>query len=280
MLKFVLYRKELEILRIAKDNIIKTAADNDIPQGFGASIQELFFESNTNLRADFLELIPVNRLEKTRILLSFLMSINSTGGNVISSLYGGSKTINAAVNEITELEKLIAEETKKRMNFSVFYSWQSDSEQKYNRNFIEDCLEKAIKNINNSSSDGLMLSVDKDTRGVPGSPDIVNAILQKIDRAVCFVADVTPICIINEKGISNPNVMFELGYTLSSLEADRIILLCNTAESNLRSLPFDLGLKRVMTYKYNQNTSDEEKKICKENLIRSLTKAINDIVVR
>ena len=30
----------------------------------------------------------------------------------------------------------------------IFYSWQSDLPSKYNRNFIKDCLERAIKKIN------------------------------------------------------------------------------------------------------------------------------------
>lgn len=273
MLNFSLYRKELGILEIAKDQIGK----NDCSNGFAASVQELFFESLTNLRPEFLEIIPVEKLESVRILLSFLTSIRSWGGGTITSDIAGTKTVTQVLTEIIELEKLIREEVNKKFHYNVFYSWQADSTQKYNRNFIEECLESAIKRVNQSNTSDPSLSLDKDTRNIPGSPDIVTTILQKIDRSVCFVADVSPVCKLHssDKCIPNPNVMFELGYAFSSLNYERIILICNTAYCAIKDLPFDLGLKRVMAYKYDDQTSDEEKKACKARLIEDLQRAIS-----
>ena len=93
-----------------------------------------------------------------------------------------------------------------------------------------------------------------------------------------FVADVTAICKINkDKFLSNPNVMFELGYAFSTLSEERVILICNTAICDTKFLPFDLGLKRMICYNYSKNTSDEEKKALTENFVKRLIDAIKTI---
>ncbi|SDB97033.1 hypothetical protein SAMN04487864_101206 [Succiniclasticum ruminis] len=278
MANFSLYRKELEILELTKVFFIK----GDFFSIHSAAIQELFFESQTNLRRDFLEIVPVSKLEQTKQLLMFLTAIASTmkHGNEykITSHHGITKSQQQVINEIEVLEELITKESNKRFNYTVFYSWESDLENKYNRNFIEKCLENAVKRVNTKIQNGPFIKVDKDTRGITGSPDIITTILQKIDHSVCFVADVTSIGMIREKHVPNPNVMFELGYALSSLSFERVILICNIAKCELKDLPFDLGLKRIMTYKYEDNTSAEAKKQCKQKLIENLEQAIQEIV--
>ena len=278
MTNFALYRKEIEMLEITK-NLLK---QGEFHGGYRESIDELFYEKDHHLRTDFLDLIPVNKLEEIKELLFLLktVSASSTAGNesTISSHYGRTKKVTDAINEIEGLQELIKTECNERFHFGVFYSWQSDSNSKYNRNFIENALEKAIKEVNKQISDGPMISLDKDTRDVPGSPDITPTIMQKIDRSICFVADVTPITNVNEKQISNPNVMFELGYALSTLSYERVIIICNTSHCNLKELPFDLGLKRIMTYEYDEGTTEDEKKARKEKLVGDLTRALMAIV--
>ncbi len=46
----------------------------------------------------------------------------------------------------------------------------------------------------------------------------------------------------------NPNVLVELGYALKALGQQRIIMVMNTHFGNPEQLPFDLRLKRVLTY--------------------------------
>ena len=172
-------------------------------------------ESNNHLRQDFLDIIPVKELENVKELVAFLSNITSSGGGNIGSIYRNNRKVTDVIKDITDLQNLITSECNKRFRYCVFYSWQSDTDEKYNRIFIEDAIKKSVKNINSVIPDGPNLSLDKDTRGIPGSPDIINTILQKIDRSVCFIADITPICDFGNKKITNPNVMFELGYALS-----------------------------------------------------------------
>ena len=112
-----------------------------------------------------------------------------------------------------------------------------------NRGFIGDCLSKSIKKINNDLS--LFLTLDQDTRNIPGTPDIVDTILRKIEDSYIYVADVSVVGKIFKikKYTSNQNVMFELGYALSVLKESNVILVCNTAVAGTKELPFDIGKK-------------------------------------
>ncbi len=278
MTNFVLYRKQIEILEITK-NLYK---EGNYHGGYRESIDELFFEKDNHLRMDFLEIIPVDKLESAKELLCFLKTVNASYGNgeesTISSYFGRTKNSLVLLTEIEELQDLISKECNNRFHFGVFYSWQSDSKSKYNRNFIEAALSKSINVVNMRVCEGPFISLDKDTRNIPGSPDITPTISQKIDRSICFVADVTPIVSTQGKQIPNPNVMFELGYAISSLSYERVIIICNTAHCKLKELPFDLGLKRIISYQYDEKTNEEEKKKCKKTLEEDLVRALTAIV--
>ena len=54
----------------------------------------------------------------------------------------------------------------------------------------------------------------------------------------------------------NPNVLYELGYALSSLGDARIVLLMNVAYGAPEDLPFDLKMHRVMTYNMPEDAAD------------------------
>lgn len=135
------------------------------------------------------------------------------------------------------------------MDFTVFYSWQSDLPNATNRGFIEKALEIAAKLIRDDESIRIEPVIDRDTIGVPGAPDIAETILRKIEQSQVCVCDVS---ITNESDPSrptpNPNVLIELGYALKALGPSRIIMVMNTAFGGPELLPFDLRMKRVVTY--------------------------------
>src|SRR5947207_1690832 len=106
---------------------------------------------------------------------------------------------------------------------SVFYSWQSWTDSAANRNFIQDCLERAIKDIRKDESLTLDPVIDRDTQGVPGSADIANTIFEKIDAADVFVADVSFVHPHEvERRTPNPNVLIELGHARAKLGEERV----------------------------------------------------------
>jgi hypothetical protein len=134
------------------------------------------------------------------------------------------------------------------MQCKVFYSWQSDLPNKTNRGFIQTALENAVKRICTDDSIEVQPVIDRDTVGVPGSPDISETIFAKIDEAAVFVADVTIINQGSDRLAPNPNVLVELGYALKCHGPGQLILVMNTVHGSPESLPFDLRTRRVLRY--------------------------------
>jgi len=151
---------------------------------------------------------------------------------------------------------------------TVFYSWESDLHAKTTRNLIEGCLNKAIQQLGREDDLDIDPSLDRDTRGVSGSPVILDAILEKIDNCTAFVADVS---IINSGDPSrptpNPNVCIELGYAIKSCEWDRILPVCNEFYGSVDKLPFDIPERRVISYTLSEDPTQEEIKAAKEKLV-------------
>jgi hypothetical protein len=101
---------------------------------------------------------------------------------------------------------------------TVFFSWQIDTEKRGGRNVIEWALEKACRRISADTSveetdRDRKLKVDSNTKGVAGSPPIVDTIFRKIDGAAVFVPDLTFIGKRPDgRPTPNPNVLVEYGW--------------------------------------------------------------------
>lgn len=124
---------------------------------------------------------------------------------------------------------------------TVFWSWQSDLAPDVTRHFVEDCLKRAAKRLGATS--GFVVSVDRDTKGVGGTPNISETILSKIAAADVFVWDAS-IVSTQPRSAPNPNVLFELGFAAAALGWNRIIGVMNTEFGPPRELPFDLLHRR------------------------------------
>jgi hypothetical protein len=170
------------------------------------------------------------------------------------------------------------------MTYTVFYSWQSDTSSKDGRNFIEHALGDAIKRILADSEieeADRDLALDKDTKGVPGSPRIFETILSKIDRASALVADLTFCCTRPGGDPSpNPNVLVEYGYALKSLGENYIISVMNAAHGapSRQNMPFDLlNRKWPITYNLPDGASDSDRREARKQLSEVLEKALTNI---
>lgn len=145
------------------------------------------------------------------------------------------------------------------MKKTIFYSWQSDLPNTTNRNFIGNAISCAVKDI--KSEFVVELSIDKDTSGVVGTPEIVNTIFQKIKQSTIFIADISIINMnFNGRKTPNPNVLFELGYAFNALGFERIICVLNTDYGKIEDLPFDLRQKRIFQYSLSKSDKKEENK--------------------
>ncbi len=160
------------------------------------------------------------------------------------------------------------------MVYKVFYSWQSDLPNNCNRGFIESAIEKALKSIKSQDEYKLEMTIDRDTVGTFGTPDIVGTIFSKIENTSLFIADISFIN-SNEKGrkCPNPNVLIELGYAAKCIGWDRILCIFNTDYGDIEDLPFDLRFRRPLAYSLKKL----EKKKVRENLANIIESTILDV---
>lgn len=153
----------------------------------------------------------------------------------------------------------------------VFYSWQSDLPNKYNRNFIKDCIEKAVKEANRDDN---CIEVDRDTNGISGFPNIQQTILQKIERANIFIADVSIVnkTILNRKRrMSNPNVLFELGFAVKALSWEHVVCVFNGDYGKIGDLPFDIRQHRIISY----SLKDKRREYAKSQMVGATKNTLN-----
>lgn len=171
------------------------------------------------------------------------------------------------------------------MHSTLFYSWQSDRPYSLNRNFIECVLKKALIKIGRdleckSALREDELKVDKDTQGIPGTPEITETILNKISECSIFVPDLSFICKTdNDRFVPNPNVLIEYGWALKAIGLSRIVPVMNTAYGDPSHLPFDMRhLRWPITYYLTEETTQEEKKEIRAKLVSEFSNAITSIV--
>ncbi len=160
------------------------------------------------------------------------------------------------------------------MKKTIFFSWQSDLASRVNRSFIQDCLDRAVRNL---AKEELTLDydVDRDTLDISGSPDIVASIFQKIESASIFVADVSFVHMSEKRRFPNPNVLVELGYAASAISWDNIICILNLETGTIEELPFDLRTRRILTYRLAP--AEEDKSVPRKELVSKLHSAIRAI---
>ena len=86
---------------------------------------------------------------------------------------------------------LPAARTEVDVAVTVFYSWQSDLDNRVTRQLIRDALEAAIEQVAQDLQLDDAPRLDQDTQGVPGTPEVAATILQKIEQCRVIVADVS-----------------------------------------------------------------------------------------
>ena len=165
---------------------------------------------------------------------------------------------------------------------NIFYSWQSDRPNRTNRTFIEGALAKAIRKLGTADNElyapARGLKLDKDTKGVPGSPSVPDTIFQKIEECAVFVPDLT-FCGLSDSEcpIPNANVLIEYGWALAKLGRERIVAVMNDAygEPTETTLPFHLRHTRwPHRFTLSENADKAERSRVQQELVRHFEGAI------
>lgn len=175
------------------------------------------------------------------------------------------------------------------MSHTIFLSWQADTPNECGRNFVEAALKRALKLLGDDTvvdpairDEGL--DIDADTRGIAGSPPIVDTIFKKIDQAAVFLADLTFVAtrLDATRKSPNPNVLVEHGWALKALTHSRVLGVMNTAygQPTDENMPFDMKhLRRPITYHLPAGSPVEDKRRERERLVSALKAAIGTVLV-
>ncbi|MDN3687389.1 hypothetical protein [Cyclobacterium jeungdonense] len=183
------------------------------------------------------------------------------------------------------------------MKIIIFYSWQTETDTKYNKNFILTCIEKAVKALNRKPEfKDVEFIIQEGVRGEPGSPGVASKINdERIPNCDIFIADLT---VVNQIGwlakwiqkkfdnkefrpSQNNNVIKEYGVAYNAVGVEKIIgILNNTYGSpneNPNNIPFDLRhLRFPISYPYSSKTNKEKSQ---KELLGGLTTAIRDTAI-
>ena len=158
----------------------------------------------------------------------------------------------------------------------VFYAWQSDTPQRFNRHLIRVALEIAAKRISQDFTLQVEMRIDADTEGVPGQPPITETILSKIANCNIFAPDVTFIAKTDAgKLIPNPNVMTEYGYALRAQSYSAMVPIMNTAFGPPEQLPFDMAhLRHPIQYNIEPTAKNAERRASRNALASEMEKVL------
>jgi hypothetical protein len=172
---------------------------------------------------------------------------------------------------------------------TIFHSWQSDRDN--SRSFIRKALEQAIKQLNTAAPAVARLDVedaerdewrlDQDTRGVAGTPAIVDTILEKIAACDVFVPDMTFVAggSNGERLCPNPNVALEYGYALKAIGPERIVAVMNLHYGPETELPLDIRHRRFpIKYDLAPGASPERRSEARQKLANELKGALRIIL--
>jgi hypothetical protein len=164
----------------------------------------------------------------------------------------------------------------------LFYSWQSDRDRQVCSDFVQTALDMAKERLEEQYD--VRLQVDRDTKGIPGTPPVTETILEKIRECDIFVADMSFVGRADSpegagKQLPNPNVMVEYGYARHALGDRRILLVFNAAFGSFKELPFDLAtMRRPTEYKAEPGIKDGPRRAERSALAARLVDHLGEII--
>ena len=172
------------------------------------------------------------------------------------------------------------------MKLTIFYSWQSTTEESFNRHFIKKCIEKAVASLKITRKlKDVKFEIQESTSDLSGTPDIVQIIESRIKECDIFIGDLTIVNsyfkiekfirkILKKKLIYQPNsnVLIEYGRALVCPGEESVIGVMNIIYGKPNLLPFNINQKR-WPEQYTLNRSKDKEKACMD-----LTKKLEDAI--
>lgn len=180
------------------------------------------------------------------------------------------------------------------MGYKVFFAYQTDTEDKFNKGFIHQAALNAIQKL---KDEGYDVEFDYGFNKTSGNPILINEMLKKNDEADLVLVDLTftssksgfgvpkfnvlghtiqKYKIEEDKFSPNPNVLLETGYAWSGKGQYRTLTVMNTAFGARSELPVDLkSFRWPIDYHLNEANYQDRKNVRKK-LTEDLYKAFKN----
>ena len=183
------------------------------------------------------------------------------------------------------------------MNLKIFYSWQSQTEEKYNRYFILNCIKKAESILRRKPDfKDVEFIIQEGVTDEPGSPGVSSKIIdERIPNCDIFIADLSVVNqigrltkwiqkVIDKKEFRpspNINVIKEYGVAYRAIGEQKIIGVLNNTygspKADTNNIPFDIRHKRFpIEYTYSSKTNKEK---AEKELVDGLVSAIKNTAI-
>lgn len=166
------------------------------------------------------------------------------------------------------------------MEYSIFYSWQSDTPDDCNRTFIRQALEDAAAGATVEDSPRVEFGME----GIAGTPEVATVMFTRIKKSAVFIGDMTLVGTIakggsdKDKRVPNPNVLLEMGYAAGTIGWGRVICVMNEHFGKRKELPFDVRNRRFpIDYSLAPGDKTQREKV-KKDLTRQIKFAIETVV--
>ncbi|WP_242927439.1 hypothetical protein [Pontibacter vulgaris] len=180
------------------------------------------------------------------------------------------------------------------MKLKIFYSWQTTTSTKYNKNFILSCIEKAVKKVKlKPELKEVEFVILEGVTGEPGSPQVASKIAdERIPTCDIFISDLSVVNHISTfkkfvrnivgdqfKPFQNNNVIYEHGVAYNAIGLEKMIGVLNTTygspNENPANIPFDLKhIRFPIEYTYSEATKNKEE--VQKKLVDDLASAIKE----
>ncbi|MDB5344799.1 MAG: hypothetical protein JWP89_3176 [Schlesneria sp.] len=165
--------------------------------------------------------------------------------------------------------------------FTVFYCWQSDTNQNHTRHLIREALDAAADRISTDPTIPFQVVILAGADNEPGLCNIPETILRRLREADAIVSDLTFVATTDRdndpKHCSNPNVLFELGYAFKAIGPERLICVMNEEYGAGSKQIFDLAHhRRPIGYRSPKESCSRAKTV--DDLSKELEEALKTVI--
>lgn len=195
----------------------------------------------SGLRADFLE-------DSDEVKTSTWFKRYLEGENIEFYIEGSGGYCVANIDLISHEIYLTKQTLLAQLEPTIFLCYQTDYA--IASEILREQLQASLEIFNKKSR--LPLTLVESSRPSHAPLRLNRTMMRKIKRSLLFIADITPITVVEGKEINqlipSPNVCVEIGYALESKRSEQILLIHQQRPELEGEFPFDLPVQQILQF--------------------------------